>query len=130
MTPLLVDGLIAATKLLDRALSAVENVRHRVSQPVAGAQPAAGLPPQAGGGPFFDPEQAWTAKDSPLNGWHKPEPEELLLQAAIYLQEFAKVTTEEERRVLSHRAPYLPSVESVRAGLRDLAAQFAADNGD
>ena len=51
MITLLLDGLIAIVKTIDRGLSAVENVRLRVSpRPVDDARPAGGVAASAPGG--------------------------------------------------------------------------------
>ena len=98
MITLLMDGLIAAVKLIDRACTAVEkNVRLRWNSPlpVADAQPA-GADASAASGPGGHPEHETTSS--------------LLLRAAWLIE-------------LDRDFPHEPNIAT---GLRDRAAQFAA----
>ncbi len=99
MITLLLDGLIAVVKLVDRGVSVVEkNVRRRL--PPAAAQPAAGHPP------------AGHSRDVDTS--------ELLTTSARYIHAF--------RNTVTHTAngPFLVALDEHVTILRDRAAQFAA----
>lgn len=109
MTVLLIDALIALTKLVDRGLTAVEqNVRLRATPPgpVVGAQSAGAA-------------RGCAASDAGPGG-HPIEPtSELLTEAAAEIQNLGQMA-------YSMRQPW---IEGFAAELRDRAATFAA-HGD
>jgi hypothetical protein len=131
VTDILIDGLIAVITITDRALSAVErNVRHRLTPRAVDVQPAgAGTPPSAagtGGHPFqFTPDASIDrlfARNDPVD-----DAERLLLQAAAYLNQCSQILTDAQFLKVFYQVPGLPPLAEVTVGLRDLAAQFAAD---
>jgi len=143
MINLLVDGLIALVKIIDAGMSAVEKNVH--GRPVTPPMVDRDAPSAGAGSPQPQPAPADTLKFNNVDivkDWYtfdeeltaeftRTDPvdptELLLLQAAVYLMEFQKVSTEAQAKRIYYRVPGLPPVDEVIAGLRDLQAQFAAD---
>ena len=113
MTKILVDALIALTKLTDRGLTAIENVRLRAHspQPVAGAQPAG-----VGDSPVSAPDTGGHPDDDDDD---RPPTSDLLDFAAEELLSLAQ-------RVWPTPQPF---IEAFAAELRE-RAQELVDLGD